>query len=167
MPDYHVQTSYHVTAVHWTSEPDDLVDGCDLSRCVSNTCPVNISSDNVHELVASLFEWINAKVDWEDVELDACEEPGRLDIQVYEKSPGDGDAYEQDEVMPALERQAADKVRCRLTGATFVPSVWLTCYTVYVGRRTVETGFLLDPDGTRLKERTTLAVEPLREPLAI
>lgn len=143
---------WQVYQVHWQSEPDDLEHGCDPSKAQAGTFTADLSANSLRDLVEDIFHWIEApEVDWENVQLDACDEPGRIDIQVYESGPS-GTPYRSQEVMPALREQAARRAAARLRNDPEpadwdyqMLSVWLTCYTVYVERHTVEDRVELTP----------------------
>ena len=68
------------------SDPDTYNEGCDPYKTKLYLDPdFRLSANSLPALLAGLRQEFHAKDD--DITLDACDEPGRLDIQVYQREP--------------------------------------------------------------------------------
>jgi hypothetical protein len=104
-------------------ERDVFASGCqpETSRCWP--IDVRLSADSVEELIKKLNDFLGND-DLSAVSLDACDEPGRIDVQMLENDAGE----------PATTAQIDVWKRCEL-------ALWLADYSFQVEaveRRTVE-----------------------------
>ena len=110
------------TAVkHW--EEDVFAEGCQPGTGGSYSFNCRLRADSVEELVKKINDFIGND-DLGAVELDACDEAGRIDVQMLETDDGTAPTERQ------IERWKAGELR-----------LWLADYSFYVEaveRRTVE-----------------------------
>lgn len=74
---------YEVTGWHKYGERDDPEHGCDPDRYVSYGGDQRWSAATIPYLLTQLRSFVGVDEDYE-IELDACEEDGRVDISVVE-----------------------------------------------------------------------------------
>lgn len=117
---------YEVNGWWKYGEQDFYETGCDPDRYVSFSGPEQWSADNIPDLLIKLRSFVGVHDDYE-IELDACEEYGRVDIQVLETP----DSY------PATPRQIEEWKR----GET---ALWASTYTFRVNQVTRRTVRLLE-----------------------
>jgi len=74
---------YEVNGWYKYGEQDHLETGCDPDRYVSFSGTDQFSADTLPDLLIKLRSFVGVDDDY-DIELDACDEDGRVDIQVME-----------------------------------------------------------------------------------
>ena len=77
---------YEVNGCIKTAEIDDFEHGCQSESAQMMHIDVELSADTVAELVAMIHEFIGSRPGSHI--LDACEEQGRIDVQVMERDCG-------------------------------------------------------------------------------
>lgn len=117
------KTTYEVQGLHKLAEPDNFEHGCH-GQTVATWIDVRFSAATVPELVEKLRDFLDVHPD--AVTLDACEEPGRVDLQLLENDAGERPSREE------LAEWQADK-----------RDLWAATYTGYAQRVTRETVPLL------------------------
>lgn len=81
-----MKTLFTVRGFMALSDPDTYNEGCDPYKSKSYFEPdFRLSANSLSELLEGLRTKFCAKNN--DLTFDACEEPGRLDIQVYQREP--------------------------------------------------------------------------------
>lgn len=79
---------YEVNGFIKHSEEDVFADGCiPSSGGISADMSIRFNGATVDDLVKALMEFVGAD-DPDSVQIDACEDPGRIDIQVLENAEG-------------------------------------------------------------------------------
>lgn len=106
--------SYEVDGWYNYGEPDDYAQGCDPDKYVSFSGYDRWKAETIHDLLVKLRSFVGVDDDYE-IELDACEEDGRVDISVLET----GDSY------PADEREIERWKKGELV-------LWYSTYTFHV-----------------------------------
>lgn len=107
--------SYEVSGFIKFAEEDIFADGCQPdSAATTSDSSLRWSSHDLDSLIGQLMAFVGCESS-DNVIRDACDEPGRLDIQVYEGAEG----------TPASEAEMAlwKEGKKRL---------WLACYSFYV-----------------------------------
>ena len=87
---------YEVNGVHRWTEEDVFENGCIPNSGVSELMDVKVKADTIDELIHKLFNSLYFDYDKEAIELNACDEEGRLDIQIMENMDGqEADKHER------------------------------------------------------------------------
>ena len=79
---------YEINGVHRFTEEDIYNDGCQPKTGSSDYIKLNIKANTVDELIQKLFSELCFTYSKEALELNACDEEGRIDIQVMEDENG-------------------------------------------------------------------------------
>jgi len=80
---------YEINGVHQFTEEDTYNEGCQPNSGNSGFLShIKIKADTVEELIKKLFSELCFKYDKDAMELDACDEDGRIDISVMEDENG-------------------------------------------------------------------------------
>lgn len=81
-----MKTSFTVRGFMALSDPDTYNEGCDPYKTKAYfDSNFQLSANSLPALLSVLRQQFHAKDD--DLTLDACDEPGRLDLQVYQREP--------------------------------------------------------------------------------
>lgn len=81
-----MKTLFTIRGFMALSDPDTYTEGCDPYKSKAYFEPdFRLSANSLSELLAELRQQFHAQDD--ALTLDACDEPGRLDIQVYQREP--------------------------------------------------------------------------------
>lgn len=107
---------YEVNGWHKYGERDYYESGCDPDKYVSFGGEDRLSATNVEDLLIKLRGFVGVPDDYE-IELNSCEETGRVDISVLETN----DSYPADEWQ--IERWKKGEF-----------DLWYSTYTFYVER---------------------------------
>jgi hypothetical protein len=117
---------YEVNGWWKYGEQDHYETGCDPDRYVSYSGTDQFSADTLPDLLIKLRSFVGVDDDYE-IELDACDEDGRVDISVVETP----DSY------PATPRQIEEWKRDEIP-------LWASTYTFHVAEVTRRTVRLLE-----------------------
>lgn len=112
---------YETRGCHKYWEENSFSEGCKGGTHGNAFIDVHFSADGVDALVNKIVDFLGGDC---DVELDACGEPGRIEVQMLETDDGTAPTERQ------IERWKAGELR-----------LWLADYSFYVEaveRRTVE-----------------------------
>ena len=115
-----MKTQYEINGYIKHAEEDSWENGCDPTSGNSFFGDTQFKADSIEKLITYLCQHCGAERD--AVTLDACEEPGRIDIQVMEN----GEGYHASNP----EMESFRKGNCRL---------WLADYSFQVEKVTRET----------------------------
>lgn len=111
---------------HRLSERDYFENGCDLSSATDTFIEVGVRAENIEELLKRIGELTAAKP--EHITLDACDEPGRIDVQVTENRLG----------------RKANAKELEMWEEGKIPYLFATTYSFYVKEvRTIELSSLV------------------------
>lgn len=80
-------TKYEINGWYKFAEQDDWEHGCDPDKYVSFTGNEQWSAETIERLLEIIKDFVDVPSGHE-IELDACEEDGRVDIQVLETADG-------------------------------------------------------------------------------
>ena len=110
------ETRYRVKYAMKHAEQDSYAEGCLPNTVNSSTIEWNFDKSNIESLIEACIDLTGA--DAKDVMLNACEEIGRIDIQVYEDENGSR-VYESEEHKWNAWKEGKRKL-------------WLCTYSFYV-----------------------------------
>lgn len=107
--------TYKITNFLKHAEKDDYIEGCDPATSRVDTLFYKFEAENKLELINKLMEYFG--VDRKAIKLDACEEAGRIDIQLME----DRNCFRADEAALNIWRRGKLEL-------------WLVTYSGYLER---------------------------------
>ena len=116
-----MKISYRVKGFIAHSMPDNWGNGCDFDKSHTIFGETEWHAATLKGLITQLCDELKAEED--DVTLDACEEPGRIDIQVYQ-------------LLPFAPHRLSDKARKEWQEGK--RQVWLTGYSFYVTKQVTD-----------------------------
>jgi len=116
------EARYEIDRVFCDTEEDTYENGCLPGTGTNFMITVRLSAATIEDLIRGLFEEIGVKQAPDAVELDACDEDGRIDIQCM------NDADNSEASSAELELWRAGKVK-----------LWSANYTAHVQKVTRET----------------------------
>jgi hypothetical protein len=103
-------TTYEVDGWYKFAEQDNYEHGCDPDTAFSYSGDEVFKGESIEALLKQVRDFVGVPHDYE-VDLDACEEPGRVDIQILENK----DAY----VATSSEVGAWKRGQIKLWSATY------------------------------------------------
>ena len=114
-------TKYEVDHVIKFAEVDDYEKGCDPATSTEQSYKMDFSADTPKELIHQLMKHVGTN-DIEDVQINSCDEDGRIDIGAMEDGTGGTPTESQTEKWKKGEYK-----------------LWYIVYTFYIEKVTRET----------------------------